>query len=70
MRVHRLAPQRDESFSSRTASEDLEWELQSCISSQPSFEPAYVQRLLRRDVLQEARLSLADLTPAPPTQLS
>ena len=70
MKVHRLAPQRDDSLSSRTASEDSEFGNQSDGDTfQPSRDPDYAQQFSHRDPMQLTRLALAKLTPAPPTQL-
>ena len=70
MKVHRLAPQRDDSLNSRTASEDSEFGQQSDGDTfQPSREPDYAQQFFHRDPMQLTRLALAKPTPAPPTQL-
>ena len=71
MKVHRLAPQRDDSLSSRTASEDSEFGQQSDGDTfQPSREPDYAQQFSHRDPMQLTRLALAKLTTASPTQLN
>ena len=59
-----------ETLSSNTASEDLEFENQSDgHDSRLALQPVYAQRFSRPDSLQLSRLALAGLSPAPPTKL-